>query len=114
MLTGRKQTFQNTKFCWTRPNQIKQNFFVKVFKSEEWLKAERLAKNASKKWLKAGKPRTEDNQIFKAQKETNNQLRQAIQMDNNKETTEENNKMMQANFRDPKLFFKVGKQEENK
>ena len=85
----------------TKSNK-KPNF--KVFKSEEWLKAERLAKNASKKWLKAGKPRSEDNQIFKAKKETNNQLRKAIKMHNNKETTEENNKMMQANFRDPKLF----------
>ena len=76
----------------------------KVFKSEEWLKAERLASNASKKWLKAGKPRTEDNHLFLAKKETNSNLRKAIKMHNNKESTEENNKMMQANFRDPKLF----------
>ena len=85
----------------TKSNK-KPNF--KVFKSEEWLEAERMANKASKKWLRAGKPRNENNPIYKAKKETNIQLRKVIKMHNNKEATAENNKMMQANFRDPKLF----------
>ena len=50
----------------------------KVFKSEEWLKSENLAKNASRKWVKAGRPRDENNPLYKAKKETNHNLRGAI------------------------------------
>jgi hypothetical protein len=41
--------------------------------------------------MKAGKPRNEDNQLFKAKKETNNKLRCAIKMHNNQNSTEEKN-----------------------
>ena len=80
----------------------KPNF--KVFKSEEWRKAEITAKSASKKWIQAGRPRNEDNELFEAKKISNIQLRRAIKTFNNETNTEENNKMMNANFRDPKLF----------
>ena len=44
----------------------KANF--KIFKSENWLMAERTAKLASGKWVKAGKPRMDENALFKAKK----------------------------------------------
>jgi hypothetical protein len=83
----------------------KPNF--KVFKSEEWRKAEIKAKSASKKWIHAGRPRIEGNELFEAKKISNIQLRKAIKTFNNETNTEENNKMMNANFRDPKLFSQL-------
>ena len=51
-----------------------------------------------------GKPRDENNPLYKAKKETNHNLRGAIKQQNNQNMTEDNEKMMNANFRDPKLF----------
>ena len=83
----------------------KANF--KIFKSENWLMAERTAKLASGKWVKAGKPRMDENALFKAKKESNVKLRAAIKVHNIQTCTDENNTMMSANFRDPKLFSKL-------
>ena len=80
-----------------------------MFKSEDWLEAEKAAKKASNKWLKAGKPRNIGNGLFEAKKETNLQLRKAMKIQNIQSCSEENNKMMKANFRDPKLFSQLVK-----
>ena len=88
------------------------NFTVK--KSEDWLKAETAAKKATKKWKSMGKPRNEDNQLFIAKKETRLNLRKSISKCNNSERIRDNNAMMEANFRDPKLFSKLVNQKRNK
>ena len=49
----------------------------KIFKSEDWRKAELEAKAASKKWINAGRPRNQESDVFKAKKETNINLRYA-------------------------------------
>ena len=102
---------QAAEFSAPSITQKKVNF--KVFKSEEWLKAEMSAKNASRKWAKAGKPRNVENVLFQAKKETNIHLRSAIKMHNIKTSTNENNTMMNANYRDPKLFSKLVKKKKN-
>ena len=89
------------------PSKENKKPSYKIFKSEEWLKAEISAKNASRKWVKAGRPRDEKNKLFLAKKESNNQLRRAIKMHNVQTCTEENNTLMNANFRDAKLFSKL-------
>ena len=87
----------------------------KIFKSEEWRKAEISAKSASKKWRKAGKPRSDESDIFREKKEANANLRNAIKIFNNEKNTSDNNLMMNANFRDPKLFSQlVNKKKDNK
>ena len=50
------------------------------------------------------KPRDDENLLFKEKKETNKKLRNAINVQNSQNSIEENEKMMNANFRDPKLF----------
>ena len=52
------------------PSKEKKNMNFKIMKSEEWLKAEEAAKKATKKWKSMGKPRSEDNPMFMAKKET--------------------------------------------
>ena len=79
----------------------------KVFKSEEWIRAEILAKKTSRAWKKAGKPRNCENEFFSAKKESNIKLRYAIKSHNNETSTKENNKLMNANFRDPKLLSQL-------
>ena len=64
----------------------------KVFKSEDWRKAEIEAKAASRKWIQAGKPRNEDDQHFKAKKETNIKLRSAIKLSTIKRTQKKTTK----------------------
>ena len=89
------------------PSKSSKKPNYKVFKSEEWLKAEKVAKKSSRAWMKAGKPRDDDNNLFKAKKESNINLRKAIKLNNIQANTDENNKMMNANFKDPKLFSKL-------
>ena len=79
----------------------------KVFKSEDWLKAEKEATKSSREWAKAEKPRDDENKLFKAKKESNINLRKAIKLNNIQANTDENNKMMNANYKDPKLFSKL-------
>ena len=79
----------------------------KVFKSENWRKAEISAKKASSAWVKAGKPRNVNNVLFDAKKTTNITLRGAINAHNNEASSKENNTLMEANFRDPKHFSKL-------
>ena len=67
-------------------------------KSEEWLKAEGAAKKATKKWKSMGRPRSEDNPVFMAKRETRSTLRKAIRNNTNSENMKNNNKMMEANF----------------
>ena len=85
----------------------------KIFKSEDWLKAEKTARKASKDWLKAGKPRNSGNELFEAKKESNSNLRKAIKLHNIQSCSEENEKMMNANFKDPKLFSKLVNKKKN-
>ena len=85
----------------------------KVRKSEDWLKAEMAAKKATKKWKSMGMPRNEDNQFFIAKKETRLNLRKSINQNNIAVHIEENNTMMEANFRDQKLFSKLVNQKRN-
>ena len=86
------------------PSKVKKIPNYKIFKSEEWRKAEIAAKSASRKWSRAGKPRNEENELYQTKKETNIRLRSAIKIFNRQADTEENDKMMNPNFRDPKLF----------
>ena len=96
------------------PSKSNRKPNYKVFKSEDWRKAELAAKKASRRWIQAGRPRDEDGQNFKANKGANIQLRCAIKTFNNETDSKENNKLMQANFRDPKLFSQlVGKKKNN-
>ena len=58
-----------------------------------------------------------NNQIkfFREKRKSNVNLRNAIKTFNNEKNTSENNIMMNANFRDPKLFYQiVNKKKENK
>ena len=94
--------------------KIKKKPNFKIFKSEEWRKAEISAKNASRKWSRAGKPRNEENELFQEKKDTNIELRRAIKTFQNEADSEDNNKMMNANFRNPKLFsYLVKKKKKN-
>ena len=79
----------------------------KVKKSEEWRKAEMAAQKAANKWRTNGCPRNEENQLFLAKKQARNSLRQAIKKHQATESIKENNELMNANFRDPKLFSKL-------
>ena len=96
------------------PSKQKKDINFKVRKSEDWLKAEMAAKKATKKWKAMGKPRQEDNQFFIAKKETRSNLRKSINMNTNSVNIQENNTMMEANFRDQKLFSKLVNQKRNK
>ena len=49
----------------------------------------------------------EENQLFLAKKQARNSLRQAIKKHQATESIKENNELMNANFRDPKLFSKL-------
>ena len=89
------------------PSKQMQEITFKTVKCEKWLKAEIAAKKASKKWVKMGKPRNVENQLFIAKKETNLLLRKAINCNLAESSMKENNTMMEANFRDPKLFSKI-------
>ena len=82
----------------------------KIKKSLEWRKAETLANKAAKKWRENGKPTSTDNRLFLEKKVARKNLRQAVQKHNAREGIEENNVLMNANFRDPKLFSKLVKQ----
>ena len=54
-----------------------------------------------------GRPRNEDNNLFRAKKETRLELRKAIKNNEMERNIKENNTLMEANFRDPKLFSKL-------
>ena len=54
-----------------------------------------------------GKPRSDDNEFFEAKKTARLNLRKAIKNNVKEKNTKENNQMMEANFRDPKLFSKL-------
>ena len=95
------------------PSKQKKNINFKI-RSEDWLKAEMAAKKATKKWKQMGQPRNEDNQFFVAKKETRSNLRKSINMNTNSVQIQENNTMMEANFRDQKLFSKLVNQKRNK
>jgi hypothetical protein len=86
-------------------NVKKQNF--KVRKSEEWIKAEFQAKKASKRWAMSGKPSDLDNTFFIQKKQARGELRSTIKNHFAKEAVKDNNTMMNANFKDPKLFSKM-------
>ena len=90
---------------------MQQNCLLRVKKQRNKEKIE--AKAASRKWIQAGKPRNEDDQHFKAKKETNIKLRSAIKNVNNQAESEENNKIMNANIRDPKLFSQLVKKKKS-
>ena len=77
------------------------------FTSESVLKAENEAKKASKKWALTGKPRDDENELFKAKRLTKQNLNKAINDDIRIKSREENNTMMYANFRDTKWFSKL-------
>ena len=79
------------------PSKSNKKPNYKVFKSEDWLKAEKEAKKSSREWAKAGKPRDDENKLFKAKKESIINLRKAIKLNNIQANTDENNKMMNAN-----------------
>ena len=96
------------------PTKLNKKPNYKVFKSEDWLNAEKAATKASREWIKAGKPRCDDNRLFQEKKDTNIRLRSAIKVQNIQTCSEANNKMMNANFRDPKLFAQlVNKKKKN-
>ena len=82
--------------------QKKANFKVK--KSPEWLKAEIKAKKINRKWIKAGKPYSSENDIFNEKKQARAELRKSVKTHYANEAIEENNLLMKSNFRDPKLF----------
>jgi hypothetical protein len=54
-----------------------------------------------------GKPRNEENDFYLAKKETKLNLNRAIRDNFKRKNIEENNLMMEANFRDPKLFSRL-------
>ena len=54
-----------------------------------------------------GKPREEGNIFFTAKKQTKLDLNHAIRDNVNCKQREENNTLMEANFRNPKLFSKL-------
>ena len=54
-----------------------------------------------------GKPRNEENYFYLAKKETKLNLNRAIRDNFKRKNIEENNLMMEANFRDPKLFSRL-------
>ena len=56
-----------------------------------------------------GKPRNEDNELLRNKKVARSNLRAAVQKHNAAESIKENNELMSANFRDPKLFSKLVK-----
>ena len=95
------------------PSKQKKDINFKVRKTEDWLKAEMAAKKATKKWKSMGMPRNEDNQFFIAKKETRLNLRKSISQNNKAVHIKENNTMMEANFRDQKLFSKLVNQKKN-
>ena len=79
----------------------------KVNKSVEWRKAEISANKAAKTWRDNGKPRDLENKFVCEKKEARSKIRDAVQKHNAAENVKENNEMMNANFRDPKLFSKL-------
>ena len=81
----------------------------KVKKSEEWRKSEILANKAAKLWRDNGKPTDLNNRYFCEKKEARSKLRDAVKKHHAIENIKENNEMMNANFRDPKLFSKLVK-----
>ena len=89
------------------PSKQKKDIHFKCQKSEDWLKAETAAKKASKKWIAEGRPRDAQNKFFEAKKTTKLNLRKAIKNNVRDKNTKDNNAMMEANFRDPKLFSKL-------
>ena len=82
-----------------------KNFKVK--KSPEWIKSEIKAKKVNRKWIKAGKPNCAENIVFNEMKQARAELRTNIKMHFASEAIMENNVMMNANFKDPKLFSKL-------
>ena len=54
-----------------------------------------------------GKPRNEDNKLLMNKKVARSNLQAAVQKHNAAESIKENNELMSANFRDPKLFSKL-------
>ena len=96
------------------PSKQKKEINFKTVKSEEWRKAEISAKKATKQWKAQGKPRNEENLYFIAKKGTRLNLRKAVKYDSSEKNTNENNLMMEANFRDPKLFSKLVNKKRNK
>jgi hypothetical protein len=95
------------------PCKPKKETNFKIRKSEEWLKAERAAQKATKKWKAMGGPRNEVNQYFTAKKKTRLNLRKSINRNTNNVRIEENISMMEANFRAQKLFSKLVNQKRN-
>ena len=79
----------------------------KVIKSAEWRKAEAAAVKATKKWRLNGCPHEPENEYFINKKQARSELRQAVNKHQAAESRKENNEMMNANFRDPKLFSKL-------
>ena len=89
------------------PSKQTRKSTFKINKSPEWRSAELDAKNALNKWKTDGKPKNDESITFKNKKESQSNLRKAIKEHNLKANIEENNTLMQANFRDPKLFSKL-------
>ena len=54
-----------------------------------------------------GKPRDENNKYFVDKKETRANLRKSIARHDEENSIKNNNAMMEANFRDPKLLSKL-------
>ena len=100
------QAYKQAAEVSVQSKQNKQVIF-KTVKSEDWLKAETAAVKASKIWVSVGKPREEENIYFVAKKQTKLALNKAIKDNSKCKQIEENNAMMAANFRDPKLFSKM-------
>ena len=84
-----------------------------MIKSEEWLKAEQMAKKTTKQWVAIGKPRTNDDKCFAAKKEARLNLRKAIKNSDKEKTVRENNLKMEANYKDPKVFSKLVSRNKN-
>ena len=91
------------------PTKERKEPNFKIKKSEAWLKAEAAAKKATKMWKQNNKPRNEDDPFFKNKKETRTNLRKSIKTFTNSKSIEEINIVMEANFRNPKLFSKLVK-----
>ena len=89
------------------PSKPARKTTFKINKSPEWRKAEISAKNDLTEWKKAGKPNNEESVILKSKKESQSILRKAIKEHNRQGNIKENNTLMKANFRDPKLFSKL-------
>ena len=79
----------------------------KVRKSPDWIKAEVKTKKINRKWVKAGKPNSLDNDIFNEQKQARAELRNSIKMHYSNVDVKDNNMMMNANFKDPQFFLSL-------